>query len=63
MPLAYKTKRHPGKGSKKMSVIAAGFLAGACDDEFMQWKWRLYDERVNRELQARLPRREGMAAA
>lgn len=46
-----------------MSVIAAGFLAGACDDEFMQWKWRPYDERVNRELQARLPRREGMAAA
>jgi len=29
MPLAYKTKRHSGKGSKKMSVIAIGFLAGA----------------------------------
>lgn len=33
-----------------MSVIAAGFLAGAYDEEFMQWKWRLYDERVNLEL-------------
>jgi nanoRNase/pAp phosphatase (c-di-AMP/oligoRNAs hydrolase) len=34
--------------------IAIGFLAGSYDDEFMKWKWRLYDDQVKRKLWARL---------
>jgi len=34
--------------------IAIGFLAGSDDDEYMQWKWRLYDEQVKRKLWARM---------
>jgi nanoRNase/pAp phosphatase (c-di-AMP/oligoRNAs hydrolase) len=34
--------------------IAIGFLAGNYDDEFMQWKWQLYDEQVKRKLWARM---------
>jgi hypothetical protein len=34
--------------------IPIGFLAGAYDDEFMRWKWRLYDEQIRRKLWARL---------
>jgi nanoRNase/pAp phosphatase (c-di-AMP/oligoRNAs hydrolase) len=34
--------------------IAVGFLAGRYDDEFMRWKWRLYDWQIKRKLWARL---------
>jgi nanoRNase/pAp phosphatase (c-di-AMP/oligoRNAs hydrolase) len=34
--------------------IAVGFLAGSYDDEFMQGKWRLYDEQIKRRLWTRL---------
>jgi nanoRNase/pAp phosphatase (c-di-AMP/oligoRNAs hydrolase) len=34
--------------------IPIGFLTGSYDDEFMQWKWRLYEEQVKRKLWARM---------
>ncbi|MGH9766218.1 MAG: DHH family phosphoesterase [Blastocatellia bacterium] len=48
--------RYYGGGRREAGgfEIAIGFLAGSYDDEFMQWKWRLYDEQVKRKLWARL---------
>jgi nanoRNase/pAp phosphatase (c-di-AMP/oligoRNAs hydrolase) len=48
--------RYYGGGRREAGgfEIAIGFLAGAYDDEFMQWKWRLYDEQVKRKFWARL---------
>ncbi len=34
--------------------IPIGFLAGSYDEEFMRWKWRLYDEQIKRKLWAKL---------
>ena len=34
--------------------IPIGFLAGRYEDEFMDWKWRLYDEQIKRKLWAKL---------
>jgi nanoRNase/pAp phosphatase (c-di-AMP/oligoRNAs hydrolase) len=48
--------RYYGGGRREAGgfEIAIGFLAGTHDEEFMQWKWRLYDEQVKRKLWARL---------
>jgi nanoRNase/pAp phosphatase (c-di-AMP/oligoRNAs hydrolase) len=48
--------RYYGGGRREAGgfEIAIGFLAGSYDDEFMQWKWRLYDEQVKRKLWARM---------
>lgn len=48
--------RYYGGGRREAGgfEIAIGFLAGSYDDEFMEWKWRLYDEQVKRKLWARL---------
>jgi nanoRNase/pAp phosphatase (c-di-AMP/oligoRNAs hydrolase) len=48
--------RYYGGGRREAGgfEIAIGFLAGSYDEEFMQWKWRLYDEQVKRKLWARL---------
>lgn len=48
--------RYYGGGRREAGgfEIAIGFLAGNYDDEFMQWKWRLYDEQIKRKLWARL---------
>ncbi|HYE73132.1 MAG TPA: bifunctional oligoribonuclease/PAP phosphatase NrnA [Blastocatellia bacterium] len=48
--------RYYGGGRREAGgfEIAIGFLAGSYDDEFMQWKWRLYDEQLKRKLWARL---------
>ena len=48
--------RYYGGGRREAGgfEIAIGFLAGDYDDDFMQWKWRLYDEQVKRKLWARL---------
>lgn len=48
--------RYYGGGRREAGgfEIAIDFLAGSYDDEFMQWKWRLYDEQVKRKLWARL---------
>lgn len=48
--------RYYGGGRREAGgfEIAIGFLAGSYDDEFMQWKWRLYDEQVKRRLWTRL---------
>jgi nanoRNase/pAp phosphatase (c-di-AMP/oligoRNAs hydrolase) len=48
--------RYYGGGRREAGgfEIAIGFLAGSYDDEFMKWKWRLYDEQVKRRLWARL---------
>ena len=34
--------------------IPIGFLAGRYDEEYMDWKWRLYDEQVQRKLWMKL---------
>jgi nanoRNase/pAp phosphatase (c-di-AMP/oligoRNAs hydrolase) len=49
-------ERYYGGGRRSAGgfEIAIGFLAGSYDDEFMQWKWRLYDEQIKRKLWARL---------
>jgi nanoRNase/pAp phosphatase (c-di-AMP/oligoRNAs hydrolase) len=48
--------RYYGGGRREAGgfEIAIGFLAGSHDDEYMRWKWRLYDEQVKRNLWARL---------
>jgi nanoRNase/pAp phosphatase (c-di-AMP/oligoRNAs hydrolase) len=48
--------RYYGGGRREAGgfEIAIGFLTGSYDDEFMQWKWRLYHEQVKRKLWARL---------
>jgi nanoRNase/pAp phosphatase (c-di-AMP/oligoRNAs hydrolase) len=48
--------RYYGGGRREAGgfEIAIGFLTGSYDDEFMQWKWRLYDEQIKRKLWARL---------
>jgi nanoRNase/pAp phosphatase (c-di-AMP/oligoRNAs hydrolase) len=48
--------RYYGGGRREAGgfEIAIGFLSGSYNDEFMQWKWRLYDEQVKRKLWARL---------
>jgi nanoRNase/pAp phosphatase (c-di-AMP/oligoRNAs hydrolase) len=48
--------RYYGGGRREAGgfEILIGFLAGSQDDEFMQWKWRLYDEEVKRKLWARM---------
>ncbi|MBO0857658.1 MAG: bifunctional oligoribonuclease/PAP phosphatase NrnA [Chloracidobacterium sp.] len=48
--------RYYGGGRREAGgfEIAVGFLAGSYDDDFMQWKWRLYDEQIKRKLWARL---------
>jgi nanoRNase/pAp phosphatase (c-di-AMP/oligoRNAs hydrolase) len=48
--------RYYGGGRREAGgfEIPIGFLAGSYDDEFMQWKWRLYDEQVKRRLWARM---------
>jgi nanoRNase/pAp phosphatase (c-di-AMP/oligoRNAs hydrolase) len=48
--------RYYGGGRREAGgfEIAVGFLAGSYDDEFMEWKWRLYDEQVKRKLWARM---------
>jgi hypothetical protein len=48
--------RYYGGGRREAGgfEIAISFLTGSYDDEFMQWKWRLYDEQVKRKLWARL---------
>src|SRR5262249_57518629 len=48
--------RYYGGGRREAGgfEIAVGFLAGSYDDEFMQWKWRVYDEEVKGKLLARL---------
>jgi len=48
--------RYYGGGRREAGgfEIAIGFLAGSYDDEFMQWKWRLYDEQVKRKLWERM---------
>ena len=48
--------RYYGGGRREAGgfEILVGFLAGSHDDEFMQWKWRLYDEEVKRKLWARM---------
>jgi nanoRNase/pAp phosphatase (c-di-AMP/oligoRNAs hydrolase) len=48
--------RYYGGGRREAGgfEIPIGFLAGSYDDEFMQWKWRLYDEQVKRKLWARM---------
>lgn len=34
--------------------IPIGFLAGRFDEEYMRWKWRLYDEQIQRKLWVKL---------
>lgn len=34
--------------------IPIGFLAGRFDEEYMRWKWRLYDEQIQRKLWMKL---------
>jgi nanoRNase/pAp phosphatase (c-di-AMP/oligoRNAs hydrolase) len=48
--------RYYGGGRREAGgfEIALGFLAGSYDDDYMEWKWRLYDEQVKRKLWARL---------
>jgi nanoRNase/pAp phosphatase (c-di-AMP/oligoRNAs hydrolase) len=48
--------RYYGGGRREAGgfEIPIGFLAGSYDDEFMKWKWRLYDDQVKRKLWARL---------
>src|SRR5262245_50906796 len=48
--------RYYGGGRREAGgfEIAIGFLTGRYDDEFMRWKWRLYDEQVKRKLWARM---------
>jgi nanoRNase/pAp phosphatase (c-di-AMP/oligoRNAs hydrolase) len=48
--------RYYGGGRREAGgfEIAIGFLTGCYDDEFMEWKWRLYDEQIKRRLWARL---------
>jgi nanoRNase/pAp phosphatase (c-di-AMP/oligoRNAs hydrolase) len=48
--------RYYGGGRREAGgfEIVIGFLAGNYDEEFMRWKWRLYDEQVKRKLWARL---------
>jgi nanoRNase/pAp phosphatase (c-di-AMP/oligoRNAs hydrolase) len=48
--------RYYGGGRREAGgfEILIGFLAGSQDDEFMRWKWRLYDEEVKRKLWARM---------
>jgi nanoRNase/pAp phosphatase (c-di-AMP/oligoRNAs hydrolase) len=48
--------RYYGGGRREAGgfEIAIGFLAGSYDNEFMRWKWRLYDEQVKRRLWARM---------
>lgn len=50
------TGRYYGGGRREAGgfEILIGFLAGSPDDEFMRWKWRLYDEEVKRKLWARM---------
>ncbi len=48
--------RYYGGGRREAGgfEIVIGFLAGNQDEEFMRWKWRLYDEQLKRKLWARL---------
>jgi nanoRNase/pAp phosphatase (c-di-AMP/oligoRNAs hydrolase) len=48
--------RYYGGGRREAGgfEIAIGFLTGRYDDEFMRWKWRLYDEQVKRKLWSRM---------
>jgi nanoRNase/pAp phosphatase (c-di-AMP/oligoRNAs hydrolase) len=48
--------RYYGGGRREAGgfEIPIGFLTGRYDDEFMQWKWRLYEEQVKRKLWARM---------
>jgi nanoRNase/pAp phosphatase (c-di-AMP/oligoRNAs hydrolase) len=48
--------RYYGGGRREAGgfEIPIGFLTGSYDDEFMQWKWRLYEEQVKRKLWARI---------
>lgn len=34
--------------------IPIGFLAGRYDEEYMRWKWRLYDEQIQRKIWLKL---------
>jgi nanoRNase/pAp phosphatase (c-di-AMP/oligoRNAs hydrolase) len=48
--------RHYGGGRRVAGgfEIPIGFLAGSYEEEYMRWKWRLYDEQVKRKLWAKL---------
>jgi nanoRNase/pAp phosphatase (c-di-AMP/oligoRNAs hydrolase) len=48
--------RYYGGGRREAGgfEIPIGFLAGSYDDDYMQWKWRLYDEQIKRKLWMRL---------
>lgn len=48
--------RYYGGGRREAGgfEIAIGFLTGSYGDDFMQWKWRLYDEQIKRKLWARM---------
>jgi nanoRNase/pAp phosphatase (c-di-AMP/oligoRNAs hydrolase) len=48
--------RHYGGGRRLAGgfEIPIGFLAGSYDEEFMRWKWRLYDEQIRRKLWVKL---------
>jgi nanoRNase/pAp phosphatase (c-di-AMP/oligoRNAs hydrolase) len=48
--------RYYGGGRREAGgfEIPIGFLAGNYDDDYMQWKWRLYDEQIKRKLWMRL---------
>jgi nanoRNase/pAp phosphatase (c-di-AMP/oligoRNAs hydrolase) len=48
--------RYYGGGRREAGgfEISIGFLAGNFDEEFMQWKWRLYDEQIKRKLWTRM---------
>jgi nanoRNase/pAp phosphatase (c-di-AMP/oligoRNAs hydrolase) len=50
------TGRYYGGGRRGAGgfEIPIGFLTGSYDEEFMQWKWRLYEEQVKRKLWARM---------
>jgi hypothetical protein len=37
-----------------LAEISIGFLANSYGDDFMQWKWRLYDEQIKRKFWTRL---------
>ena len=37
-----------------LAEISFDFLADSYDDDFMQWRWRLYGEQIKRKLRTRL---------
>lgn len=48
--------RYYGGGRREAGgfEIPIGFLAGALEEDFARWKWRLYDEQIKRKLWSRL---------